>query len=286
MLIPRDKSEIAAATQNSIQKDFLSFPCASPLIERSSSWFKIDFKIKKHLTTKGKLYLIPTPLGENAVHTIPPYVVKIIHELDFFIAERAKTARRFIKTTQPVKAFDTLSFFELNKRTTPAEWKRFLAPAENGNDIGLLSEAGCPGVADPGALIVEMAHQKAIEVVPLVGPSSILLALMASGMNGQQFCFHGYLSPKKPELAKALRQVEQQSAKLDQTQIFIETPYRNTQFMETALNSLSDRTRFCIAADVTLETEYIRTQTIAQWKKTGLPELHKRPALFLIYQKR
>ena len=142
---------------------------------------------------KGKLYLIPTPLGENAVHTIPSYVIEILHRLDFFIAERAKTARHFIKTTQPKKAFADLHFSELNKRTLPEEISTFLSPAENGNDIGLLSEAGCPGVADPGAEIVKMAHEKGIEVVPLVGPSSILLALMASGMNGQSFSFHGYL---------------------------------------------------------------------------------------------
>lgn len=238
------------------------------------------------MATKGTLYLIPTPLGENAVHSIPSYVVAILHQLDFFIAERAKTARRFIKTTNPVKAFDTLSFFELNKRTPPEEWKNFLLPAEKGNDMGLLSEAGCPGVADPGALIVEMAHQQGIKVVPLVGPSSILLALMASGMNGQQFCFHGYLSPKKPILAKQLRQLEQQAAKADQTQIFIETPYRNTQLIETALGNLASHTLFCVAADISLETEYIRTQRISQWRKSGFPDLHKRPALFLLYQKR
>jgi len=177
--------------------------------------------------SKGKLYLIPTPLGENAVHTIPPYVIEKLHDLDFFIAERAKTARAFIKTTEPKKAFADLSFFELNKRTTAEEITTFLEPAENGNDMGLLSEAGCPGVADPGAEIVKMAHQKGIEVVPFVGPSSILLALMASGMNGQGFSFQGYLSAKKPELARDLTRLEQLSRKHRQTQIFIETPYRN-----------------------------------------------------------
>ena len=232
---------------------------------------------------KGKLYLIPTPLGEEVVHTIPPYVVEILHRLEVFIAERAKTARHFIKSTEPVKAFNELTFYELNKRTTPEEMKTFLDDAEKGIDIGLLSEAGCPGVADPGADIVKMAHQKGIEVVPLVGPSSILLALMASGMNGQEFCFKGYLSPKKNELGKALKGLEQTARKQKQTQIFIETPYRNGSVIETALKVLSPDTLFCIAADITTPNEYIQTKKIKTWRKTTLPDLHKRPAIFLIY---
>lgn len=232
--------------------------------------------------SKGKLYLIPTPLGENAVHTIPPYVIEKLHDLDFFIAERAKTARAFIKTTKPQKAFADLTFFELNKRTTPEEKSTFLAPAEEGNDMGLLSEAGCPGVADPGAEIVQMAHRKGIEVVPFVGPSSILLALMASGMNGQGFSFQGYLSAKKPELARDLTRLEQLSRKHRQTQIFIETPYRNQGMLEEAFRVLSTETRLCIAVDISLETEYILTKKIKVWRKTKLPNLHKRPAIFLI----
>jgi 16S rRNA (cytidine1402-2'-O)-methyltransferase len=232
--------------------------------------------------SKGKLYLVPTPLGENAVHTIPPYVIEKLHELDFFIAERAKTARAFIKTTKPKKAFADLSFFELNKRTTPEEIATFLQPAENGKDMGLLSEAGCPGVADPGAEIVKMAHEKGIEVIPFVGPSSILLALMASGMNGQGFSFQGYLSAKKPELAKDLTRLEQLSRKHRQTQIFIETPYRNMGMLEEAFRVLSAETRLCVAADISLETEFILTKKIKDWRKTKLPNLHKRPAIFLI----
>jgi len=231
---------------------------------------------------KGKLYLIPTPLGENAVHTIPPYVIEILHRLDFFIAERAKTARHFIKTTQPKKAFADLHFSELNKRTLPEELSTFLSPAENGNDIGLLSEAGCPGVADPGAEIVKMAHEKEIEVVPLVGPSSILLALMASGMNGQSFSFHGYLSPKKPELARDLKRLEQMAQRHKQTQIFIETPYRNKGMIEEVLKTLSPKTQFCVAADISLDSEFIFSKKIQDWKKAELPDLHKRPAIFLI----
>jgi 16S rRNA (cytidine1402-2'-O)-methyltransferase len=231
----------------------------------------------------GKLYLLPTPLGEEEVHTIPSYVVEVLHRLDFFIAERAKTARHFIKKTNPVKPFSALTFFELNKRTTPAELGSFLDPCMEGHDMGILSEAGCPGVADPGARIVAMAHEKGIVVEPMVGPSSILLALMASGMNGQQFCFNGYLSPKKPQLAKELKRLEQLSAKLKQTQLFIETPYRNMGLIETALSTLAPKTQFCIAADLTLPTEYVVTKTIAQWKSTKIPDLHKHPAIFLLY---
>lgn len=146
--------------------------------------------------------------------------------------------------------------------------------------MGLLSEAGCPGVADPGAAVVQLAHQKSIEVVPLVGPSSLLLALMASGMNGQSFCFHGYLSAKKPELERDLKRLEQLSAKLKQTQLFIETPYRNGSMVEMTLKTLAPQTVFCIAVDLTLETQWIHTQTIQQWRKSAIPDLHKRPAVF------
>ena len=232
--------------------------------------------------SKGKLYLIPTPLGENAVHTIPPYVIEQMHQLEFFIAERAKTARAFIKTTQPVKAFSELTFFELNKRTTQDEYRTFLQPAEKGNDIGLMSEAGCPGVADPGARMVQMAHQKGIEVVPFVGPSSILLALMGSGMNGQSFCFNGYLPAKRPDLAKKFKHIEQLSRRQKQTQIFMETPYRNEGMLEEAFKALAPDTRLCIAADISLDTQYIMTRRIKEWRKVTLPKLHKRPAIFLI----
>ncbi len=232
--------------------------------------------------SKGKLYLIPTPLGETSVETIPTYVIEILHRLDFFIAERAKTARHFIKSTNPRKAFSELSFSELNKHTLPEEIPSFLNPAMEGHDIGLLSEAGCPGVADPGAEIVKIAHQNNIEVVPLVGPSSILLALMASGMDGQSFAFQGYLSPKPFELAKDLKRLEQQSIKFKQTQIFIETPYRNNKLIEQAIKTLSPSTRFCIAANLTLETQFVKTRTIKHWRSKNPPTLHKVPSIFLI----
>lgn len=234
------------------------------------------------MTTKGKLYLIPAPLGEGAEHTLPRYAIDILHRLEVFIAERAKTARHFIKRTDPVRPFDELLFFELNKHTPPEAVAGMLAPAETGRDTGLLSEAGCPGVADPGAVVVALAHRRGIEVVPLVGPSSLLLALMASGMNGQQFCFHGYLPAQKGQVGRELKKLEQLSARYRQTQLFIETPYRNNQLVEAALGSLGPATRLCIAVDLTLPSEYIRTQTIAEWQKAPPPDLNKRPAIFLI----
>ncbi len=235
-----------------------------------------------HKLPKGKLYLLPAPLGEGGETAIPDYAVAQMRQLTFFVVERSKTARRWLKFLQHPTPQNQLHVEELNDQTPPSEWQNFLAPAENGNDIGLLSEAGCPAIADPGAELVRLAHEKGIEVVPLVGPSSILLALMASGMNGQRFCFHGYLPVKPPELAAALRDLEQQSQQMKQTQIFIETPYRNNSFVETALKTLSPNTRFCIAADLTLPTEYIVSGTVQSFKNKTLQELHKRPAIFLL----
>ncbi len=239
------------------------------------------------MTTKGKLYLIPCPIEENAIHTIPDYVVKIIHSLDLFLVEKAKTARHFIKRTNPPFAINTLEILELNKHQNDQfetdEVGEFITLIEGGRNGGLISEAGCPGVADPGAKAVLKAHEAGIEVIPFVGPSSILLALMASGMNGQQFTFHGYLSPKAPELAKDLKRLESQSGKFNQTQLFIEAPYRNRNVIEQALNSLNDNTLLCIAVDVTAPTEFIQTKKVGEWKKSVIPDLHKRPALFLLY---
>lgn len=237
--------------------------------------WNLDNKMKK-----GKLYLIPTTLGDDAIHTIPPYVVAIIQEIEEYIVERAKTARRFLKAAGIGKPLNTITVHELDKHEKTNYLEDFLQNAMTGTDIGLLSEAGCPGVADPGAEVVALAHRKGIEVVPLVGPSSILLALMASGMNGQMFTFCGYLSPKLPERVRALKKLEQAAPRT--TSIFIETPYRNRQMIETALKTLQPRTRLCIAADLTLPTEYVITKTVAEWKKTTIPNLHKRPAIFLI----
>ncbi len=234
--------------------------------------------------SKGKLYLIPTPLGESTAHTIPEYVITVIHQLNCFIAERPKTARRFLKEIKTPVAFPDMTFFELNKRTDPNELSNFLRPALEGTDIGLLSEAGVPGVADPGAEMVALAHKHGIEVVPLVGPSSILLALMASGLSGQRFAFHGYLPIKRPERVKELAKLESLSQRTGQTQIFIETPYRNNDWLKDAINSLSSNIFLCVAADLSLSSQYIATKSVKDWKKGTLPDLHKRPAIFLIGQ--
>ena len=234
---------------------------------------------------KGKLYLIPSPLGENGLHTIPGYVVELIHRIEHIVAERAKTARHFIKATATPRPMPSYLVEELNDRTPAAELEQLLAPALAGKDVGILSEAGCPGVADPGARLVALAHRKGVTVVPLVGPSSILLALMSSGLNGQHFCFRGYLSPKVNLLGKALKRLEQIALKEQQTQLFIETPYRNRQVMEQALSVLSPNTFFGVAVDLTLDTEYVATQPISVWRKMEIPDLHKRPAIFLLGQK-
>ncbi len=232
--------------------------------------------------TKGKLYLIPTPLGEGVLQTIPSYVVDIIYALDTFIVERAKTARHFIKATNPPYPLSNLTIFEIEAKTQSLDFQELIAVFNSGKSVGLMSEAGCPGVADPGAMVVEWAHKQGIEVVPLVGPSSILLALMASGMNGQSFAFQGYLSPKRADLSKDLKRLEETVRRIKQTQIFIETPYRNKQMIEVAFEALAPQTKFCIAADITLPPQYIQTKTIAEWRNTTLPDLHKHTAIFLI----
>ncbi len=233
---------------------------------------------------RGKLYLLPVPLGEeDAAHTIPEYVKERMSGLRFFIAERARTGRRFVKQLLPQADISILDFKEWNKRTVEEGIRHLLEPALSGNDIGLMTEAGCPGVADPGAPVVEVAHQMGIEVVPMVGPSSILLALMASGMNGQSFVFHGYLPVKQPERIKRLKQLEQQSTKFNQTQIFIETPYRNKALLEDMIKQLSPSTRCCVAVDLTLPSEMIISQPVHIWRKAKSSDIHKRLAIFLLY---
>lgn len=231
---------------------------------------------------KGKLYLIPITLGENVLETIPQYVIDRIHQLDTFIVERARTARRFISPTRPPKPIQKMTFYELDKRNARNGISNFLKDAQNGKDIGLMSEAGCPGVADPGALVVQMAYERGIQVIPMVGPSSILLALMASGMNGQQFSFHGYLPVKKPEKLKAIKRLEAESKQRRQTQIFIETPYRNNALLDDMLQTLNSATRLCVACEITLPSEFILSQNIAAWKKAEKPDLGKRPTVFLM----
>ena len=233
-------------------------------------------------STKGKLYLIPTRLGDNPpLEVLPISIKKIIEELDYYIVENEKTARRFIKRISPNKSQSALKLQVLNKYTTEIERNTFLNPCLEGISIGLLSEAGCPAIADPGADIAGLAHQMDINVVPLVGPSSILLALMGSGMNGQSFTFNGYLPIDKSERKSKLKTLERVSSEHNQSQIFIETPYRNMKMLEDLVNVLHPNTRLCIACDITLSTEFIKTKPIKDWKHNK-EDLHKRPSIFII----
>lgn len=232
----------------------------------------------------GKLFLIPTTLGsfDTLDKVIPLYNLQILRGLDVFIVEQLRTARRFLKRAEHPTPIDDMQFYELNKFTDEQEISDFLEPAKNGRSIGLLSEAGTPCVADPGAVIVSLAHKAGIRVVPLVGPNSIVLALMASGLNGQRFCFHGYLPVDGAQLGKKIREIEANSRKLDQTEIFIETPYRNRQMLDSLIKYGRPQSLLCIATDLSLESERIRTNTLAQWKKKT-PDFHKKPSVFLLY---
>ncbi|HKM94639.1 MAG TPA: SAM-dependent methyltransferase [Prolixibacteraceae bacterium] len=231
----------------------------------------------------GKLILIPTTLGEtNPYKVLTADVEQVIQSTLYYIVENVRTARRFIKLIDKSIEIDNLSFFEINKRTRHTDLVEFLANAAEGHNIGVMSEAGCPGIADPGSEAVKVAHQKGIDVVPMVGPSSIVLSLMASGMNGQNFTFLGYIPIKQPSRSNTINFIERQANKYEQTQIFIETPYRNNQLMEELLSSLANTTRLCVACDLTLETEYIKTKTVKEWKSEPMPDFHKRPAIFLI----
>jgi 16S rRNA (cytidine1402-2'-O)-methyltransferase len=230
----------------------------------------------------AKLFLVPNVLSEGDwQNVLPAGVLSILTNTRFFIVENIRTARRFLKQVNKEIDIDSLTFFELNKYTQPSELHGFLQPIEQGFDIAVISEAGCPGVADPGADIVQIAHKKNIKVVPVVGPSSILLALMASGLNGQNFAFLGYLPVKSGERIRAISNLERNAKNDRQTQIFIETPYRNNQMINDLLKTCSPSTLLCIAADITGENEFIVTKTIQQWK-SSIPDLHKIPAIFLI----
>lgn len=233
---------------------------------------------------KGKLYLIPTTLGEmNPDDVLPQTVKRAIEFIDDYIVENEKTARKFIKSVNPEKIQSSLRLSTLNKHTNVSEHNVMIAPCLNGINVGLMSEAGCPGVADPGAVIVKIAHENGIQVVPLVGPSSILLAMMGSGMNGQSFAFNGYLPIDKGEKKAALKNFENLSSSKNQSQIFIETPYRNNKLLEDILQALQPNTHLCIATDITLPTEYIKTFRVADWKKTKV-DLHNRPTIFIIHK--
>ena len=228
------------------------------------------------------LYLIPTTLGETTVDkVIPAEVLRVVKGLRHFIVEDTRTARRHLKKMVPEIVIDDLDFMELNEHSKTTGLEILLQPVMNGFDLGLLSDAGCPGVADPGADLVKIAHEKGIRVVPLVGPSSILLSLMASGMNGQNFTFLGYLPVKPAERASAIRDFERNSAREKQTQIFIEAPYRNARLLEDLLSVCNPLTRLCVAVDLTMESEFVVTKTVADWKKS-VPDINKRPTIFLI----
>ncbi|MDR0541574.1 MAG: SAM-dependent methyltransferase [Dysgonamonadaceae bacterium] len=228
------------------------------------------------------LFLIPVTLGDAAIdHVLPPYNKEVILSLRHFIVENARSARRFLKQTESAIDIDALTFYTLNEHTTREELSSFLEPLQKGESAGLLSEAGCPAIADPGSDIVAMVQQKGIRVTPLVGPSSILLALMASGLNGQNFAFNGYLPVDNNRRIKTLKQLEQRIYTGRQTQLFIETPYRNQKVLQDILTTCQADIKLCIAIDISLPTEDIRTRRIADWRK-NIPELSKRLCIFAL----
>ena len=230
------------------------------------------------------LYLLPVTLGDTPLEQVlPSYNTEIIRGIRHFIVEDVRSARRFLKKVDPSIDIDSLTFYPLNKHTSAEALSGYLKPLEEGQSMGVISEAGCPAVADPGADVVAIAQRKGLKVVPLVGPSSIILSVMGSGFNGQSFAFHGYLPIEAGERAKALKQLEQRIYSEDQTQLFIETPYRNHKMLEDILKTCRPQTRLCIAANLTCEGEYIRTRSIKDWKGK-LPDLNKIPCIFLLYK--
>lgn len=233
----------------------------------------------------GNLYLIPVTLGDvDPLEVMPVTVRRIVEMVDHYIVENEKTARRSIKGILAEKEQSILEFSLINKFTEPTEIPSFLNPCLEGKPMGLMSEAGVPGVADPGADVVAIAHEKGIKVVPLVGPSSILMAVMASGLNGQNFAFNGYLPIDSKERKRKILELEQRSKQEQQAQLFIETPYRNNKMLEVLCQTLHPETMLCVACDITLPSEYIMTQPISKWKGNK-EDLHKRPAIFVIQQR-
>ncbi len=234
---------------------------------------------------KGTLYLIPCPIADdtNVWDVMPSANKQVIDSLDYFIVENTRSARRFLSKAKVANPIDTLEFVELNEHSVAGEQiEKMVRPLEGGRSAGVISEAGVPGVADPGALVVEMCHRKGVKVVPLVGPSSILMAVMASGLNGQSFAFNGYLPIKPAERAKAVKSFERRAHCEHQSQLFIEAPYRNVKLVEQLFTILMPETKLTIAMDITSENEYILTQEVKKWRSTKLPELNKRPAIFII----
>lgn len=233
----------------------------------------------------GTLYLIPVPLADEvAAKSFTPYLCDTINSIKEYIVENEKTARKFLKEAGLKIPQSELIIHDYGKHNRDIDTGDFFKGLQSGNDIGLMSEAGCPGVADPGAAIVEKAHQLGIKVVPLVGPSSILLALMASGFNGQSFTFHGYLPIDKAARVKKIKELESIADRNKQTQLFIETPFRNNALLEDILKTAHRQTRLCIACDLTASTEFIETKTVAAWQKST-PDINKRPAIFLMFHR-
>jgi 16S rRNA (cytidine1402-2'-O)-methyltransferase len=234
-------------------------------------------------TQLGTLFLIPCKLGDTpAENVLPQHVIEVARKLSHFVVEQPRAARQFLSALKPEQPIQSLHFATLNEHTAANELPGLLTPLLAGHDVGIISEAGCPGIADPGANLVNLAHRNGIRVVPLVGPSSILLALMASGLNGQCFAFHGYLPISETERKKAITMLEAESIKRNQTQLFIETPYRNDRMFNALLAECRPETLLCVATDVTLPGEQIRTYSIAQWKSQPVPQLDKHPSLFLL----
>jgi len=233
---------------------------------------------------EASLFLIPTTLGDTDISkSLPEYNKSIILSIKYFIVENIRTARRFLKKIDSNIDINSLTFFTLDKHTSKESIASFLNPIFEGHSMGILSEAGCPAIADPGAEVVAIAQQKNIRVIPLVGPSSILLALMASGFNGQCFIFHGYLPIDNDQRIKTLKIIEQRIYSENQTQLFIETPYRNNKMLDDILRTCKSSTKLCIAADITLDSEYIKTRSVGDWKKQK-PDLSKRPCIFALYK--
>ena len=230
----------------------------------------------------GKLYLLPTPLGENSRYFISPDNVELIEATEYFIVEKVRTSRRFIRSMSKKKDIDGLTFFEINKFTADSEAANILVPLLNGYNSILMSEAGCPGIADPGAKVVASAHELGITVVPIIGPSSIIMALMASGCNGQSFTFLGYLPVKRSELVRKLKEIEMTSFRKKEAQIFIETPYRNEKMLEVIIETCKPTTRLCVACDLSLPTESIKTYEVKKWQQTRVDGYNKRPVVFII----
>ena len=233
---------------------------------------------------KPILYLIPVPLGDTPhERVLPSYNREVILSLRYFIVENVRTARRFLKKTEPSIVIDDLVFTELNEHTSPEDVSGMLSPMERGESVGVMSEAGCPAVADPGADVVAIAQRKGYDVAPLVGPSSILMALMASGFNGQSFAFHGYLPVEASKRSERIKMLEARMYAENETQIFIETPYRNNKLFEEFVRVCRPSTLLCVAADITCEGEFIRTLPVKEWTK-NMPGLNKKPAIFLLYK--